>query len=163
MTAPSGYSRAQIGLHWAIMLLVGLQFIFHQGIEKAWEAVEKGLPIEGIAAPAHVITGVIVLVLVVVRLFLRFKRGVPDLPADGQPLLDKAAKATHLILGLLLVLIPMSGISAWFFGVETAATVHGVLFKLLFVLVFVHAAAALYHQYILKDGLIQRMTRPDQN
>ena len=43
------------------------------------------------------------------------------------------------------------------FDAFTARTVHGIVAKVLLVLVVVHVAAALYHQWICRQGALQRM------
>lgn len=159
MSAPQGYSKAQIWLHWIIAVLILLQFLFHEGMEEAWRALNRGEAVTGNAAQIHVFVGILVLALVVVRLILRFRRGVPDLPPDGNPLQDLAAKLTHAALYVLLVLIPVSGMAAWFGGVGVAGGAHGAMFAALMILILLHIAAALYHQFVLKDGLISRMMR----
>lgn len=161
MASPKGYSRVQIGLHWVIALLILFQLLFHDGMEAAWEAFQKGMPIEGNSAQIHASVGALVLVLAVIRIIIRLRRGAPDLPPDGNPLQDLAAKATHIALYALLVLVPLSGMAAWGGGIVPAAGVHGLLFTGLFFLVLLHLVAALYHQYYLKDGLIRRMMRSE--
>ncbi|MGR3662919.1 MAG: cytochrome b [Paracoccaceae bacterium] len=161
MKTPSGYSRLQIALHWAIALLIVAQLINHEGMQTAWQALQKGLPFEAGPAQVHVIIGVLILVLAVIRLVVRWRRGVPDLPEGGKPFLDKTAMAAHMLLYGLLVLIPLLGVAAWFFGITTAAGMHGALFTVLMVLIGLHTLAALYHQYVVKDGLIRRMMRAE--
>ena len=63
-------------------------------------------------------------------------------------------------LGAVMVLAPVSGLVAWYGGVEAAAEVHELFKPALILLVLGHVAAALYHQFILKDGLLLRMKRP---
>jgi cytochrome b561 len=159
MRATSGYSWIQIGLHWVIAILIGMQFINHEGMEKAWRALQKGQPFDGSAAQVHVLIGLTILLLVVVRIVVRLTRGAPELPADGNPFLDKVAMATHLLLYGLMLAVPLMGIAAWFLGIGIAAGMHGALFAAMLGLIVLHTIAALYHQFILKDGLIRRMTR----
>lgn len=161
MKVRSGYSRLQIGLHWAIALLIGLQFINHEGMEDAWKALQKGQPFDAGAAQVHVLIGLSVFLLAAIRVIIRLTRGAPELPADGNPFLDKVAMATHLLLYGLILLVPLMGIAAWFLGIGVAAGMHGALFAAMLGLIVLHTVAALYHQYILKDGLIRRMTRSE--
>ena len=70
-----------------------------------------------------------------------------------------AAHATHGILYLALLLSPLSGAAAWFGQVEMAANAHVALKFVLLAFVALHVAGALYHQFILKNGLIKRMMR----
>lgn len=161
MSVKSGYSRLQIGLHWAIALLIGVQLFNHEGMEGAWRNLQKGQPFDADAAQIHVLVGLVVLLLVVIRVVVRLRRGSAELPAGGKPFLDKLAMATHLLLYGLMLLVPLMGIAAWFLGISTAAGVHGALFAALMGLIILHTVAALYHQYVLKDGLIRRMIRSE--
>ena len=73
--------------------------------------------------------------------------------------LDLIAKATHWLMYLLMLLIPVSGMAAWFGGVEAAADAHRAMFLSLAALVALHVLGAVYHQWIKKDGLIRRMMK----
>lgn len=75
-------------------------------------------------------------------------------------MLRKAAHWGHLALYALMILMPLSGLAAWFGGLEAAAEVHEAMKPLLLILVAVHVAAALWHQFWLKDGLLLRMKWP---
>lgn len=164
MTAPRDYSATQIGLHWGVALLIALQFVFHDGIGDAWDDVERGReagfdPL----VPLHVLGGVLIAALTLWRLALRARRGAPPLPETGHltghPAMKLAASVTHGALYLLLLVLPMSGALAWFGGVEDAADAHETLTSLLLALVALHVGAALFHQFVLKDGLMRRMLR----
>ena len=44
MSKPLGYSGTQIALHWGIAALIIYQFVYHEGIEEAYEqALEIGI------------------------------------------------------------------------------------------------------------------------
>jgi len=158
----SGYSRIQIILHWAIALLVVFQFVGHDAIQGMVEAFglaassEESIPL---LARAHVIAGILTFVLMLVRVFMRFTKGTPALPKEETAMMKMAARATHGMLYLALFLMPMSGAAAWFGQIELADTVHVTLKFVLLGFVALHVAAALYHQFILKNGLIKRMMK----
>ena len=65
-----------------------------------------------------------------------------------------------MALYALMVLMPVSGAVAWFGTVEAAPEVHEAMKPAMLILVLVHVAAALWHQFWLKDGLMLRMKRP---
>ena len=116
-----------------------------------------------------------VLLFTLARLYFRSKDGVP--PPVGQSLMDKVAKGIHHALYALLILLPVSGIMqvatskvcdalrAWdasllpakFEGVP-AHGVHEILVTVLIVLAAVHVLGAIKHQFIMKDGLMERMS-----
>ena len=49
----------------------------------------------------------------------------------------------------------------WFGGVELAAQGHNILKIALLALVALHVVGAVYHHFVLKDGLINRMRRAE--
>ena len=159
MTNVTGDSRTQIALHWGILLLLGVSYVSSDKMKAAWYAIHEGRDAFGTTAAAHVWIGVAILVLALVRVAIRLTRGAPDLPAGGHPVTDLIAKLTHLGLYALLLLIPVSGLMAWFGGVDAAGEVHEVTFNLGIALVILHVVGALYHQFVLKDGLMDRMKR----
>jgi cytochrome b561 len=161
MAEVNGYSRAQILLHWGIVLLLIVSYLSSDAMKAAWIAIHEGREAYGNTAAVHVWVGATILVLALLRLVLRFRRGAPPLPEGGHPVTDMTAKVTHIGLYLGIVLIPASGIGAWFGGFDTAGEVHEILFNGLMVLVVLHVVGAVYHQYVLKDGLIRRMMRAE--
>lgn len=155
-----GYSRVQIALHWAVFLLIAFQIVASDWMSEAWRAVSNGtVPVVGALVWGHIIGGIAVLMLALWRLALRNSRTAPEVP-PGPVAIQWLGRITHIALYVLLVLIPMSGIVAWFGGVEAAAEAHELMKNLLIALVVLHVAGALYHQFIVKDGLMDRMRTP---
>ena len=162
MPSPKGYSRTQIALHWAVAVLIVLQFVLHEPIAHAWDQVKDGLAVEFSPLVAvHVFGGVLVLAFALWRLALRKTRGAPPPPAAEPAPLKMAAQIGHLALYALMILMPVSGAAAWFGGVDFAAEVHEAMKPALLILVAVHVAASLWHQFWLKDGLMLRMKRAE--
>lgn len=159
-SAPSAYSPLQIRLHWLVFGVLVVQYILHEPITEAFDMVEDGLvpPFDPLVA-AHVFGGFLIFVLAATRLYIRKERGVPPMPDSDPPLQRLAAKVTHYGLYALLIVMPISGAVAWFRGNETAAEAHEVMRVVLLALIALHVAATLYHQFVLKDGLLQRMRR----
>jgi len=157
---PTHYSRAQIALHWVIFLLIALQYLFHEPIAEAWEILAEGGQVSFSPLIAgHVAGGLLVLALVVWRIGLRLTRGAPPLPAEEPAPLKLAAHATHLGLYGLMVLMPVTGALAWFGGLESMGETHEVLRALLLLLIGLHILGALYQQFVLKTGIMERMKR----
>lgn len=94
----------------------------------------------------------------------------------GDTLIDKVAKGVHHGLYGLLLLLPVSGMmiiinsdvgKALMAGDATllpkkfpgvpAHDVHEVLVTVLIVITVLHLLGAIWHQFIIKDGLIDRM------
>lgn len=161
MSVRKGYSARQIRLHWIVTILIVLQFVLHEPMSEAWEMIEDGqTPAFNWLVLSHVFGGGLVLAFALWRLVLRQTRGVPPPPAEEPAILQLAAHVGHLALYALMILMPLSGMAAWFGGIDVAAEGHEVLKVALLALVAVHVLAALWHQFWLKDGLLLRMKRP---
>ncbi len=158
-TAPTGYSRLQIALHWLVFALIAQQYLFKDAMSAAWDRITDGL--EAGFDPlvmAHVAAGALVLLLALWRLTLRARRGAP--PAiEASKVQGILAKLTHVGLYVLMILMPVSGAVAWFGGVSAAAQGHNVMKFILLALVALHVVGALYHQFVLRDGTLARMRR----
>ncbi|MBN9306492.1 MAG: hypothetical protein BGO82_20570 [Devosia sp. 67-54] len=163
------YGSMAIALHWTSALAVILAWI-------AGFVVAETLPAgqgAGILL-AHITLGLIVFALTLLRIvwWLALDRH-PGAPA-GQPGWQVlAAQATHLGLYVLLVLMATSGIVTLIlsgavplllaggpvpdFSELVPRLAHGVMSKLLLLLLVLHVGAALYHQLIRKDRLLARM------
>ena len=161
MSKVKGYSGLQIALHWGILLLLIISYFTSDAMKSAWFGLHEGRDNYGNVAALHVWGGVAILAFAVIRVAIRLGRGAPELPSAGNPNLDKIAKLTHLGLYVILLLLPVAGLAAWFGGVDPAGEVHELLFNLGMALVALHVLGSLYHQFVLKDGLMERMKRPE--
>ncbi|MBL8561306.1 MAG: cytochrome b/b6 domain-containing protein [Gemmobacter sp.] len=157
----TGYSRLQIALHWVTVGLILWQFVANEAMGQAWRAFRQGteLPLSALVA-AHVFAGLALLAIAFWRMILRVTRNAPPAPAGQTAALRAAAAAVHGALYILTVAVAVSGAVAWFGGIATAAEAHEFLKTLLLVLIGLHVAAALWHQFWLRDGLMERMRRP---
>ncbi len=160
MAQLKGYSTSQIALHWLVAVLILFQLIFGEDMGGAWDAFEEGrTPDMTLWVWAHIAAGAAVLVFALWRLTLRFSRGAPEAPPEPA-LMMAAAHWGHWALYGVMLLAPSTGILAWYGGVATAAELHELFRPIIIVLVAGHVLAALYHQFIRKDGLLLRMKRP---
>jgi cytochrome b561 len=127
----------------------------------------------------HESFGVIVWVLTLMRLVYRRRHPPPPLPADTPAAIRFAAHATHVALYVLLLTLPVIGFlatNAWgfplsVFGVvplpspvgkdeelaKALALLHRIGALALIALVAGHVAGVVYHTFMRKDGLLQRM------
>jgi cytochrome b561 len=158
MKSPNGYSRAQIALHWVVVVLVAGQYLLSEGIEQAWYARMNGsLPNEPFPNP-HAIVGFIILLLTIWRVVLKLRHGAPALPAHEPAALKAVAGATHLAFYLLLLGMPISGALAWVLGLELPAEAHEVAAKLMIGLIVLHVAGAIVQKVWLKSDVLARMS-----
>ena len=167
------YHPVLVALHWimAIMILMGL--FFGKFVLTSMDNVD---PEKAQALGGHMTIGLIIGALLVVRLVVRFYSEKPPHAQTGNALLDRIGAATHWVLYILVALMVLSGLGTAFGGglfpivfggsgdaipadlMELAPRIaHGLVSNLLIALVLLHIAAALYHQFILRDGLFKRM------
>jgi cytochrome b561 len=160
-----GYSVTQIGLHWLIAgLLVFNAFFSGDGMKGAWRSYERGGDVtgfSGLVPQLHLWAGVAILAFALWRLFLRVTRGVPDAPAEESAIMRLAAHGTHILLYVLMLALPLTGLAVYYLGIGVLGDVHELLFWPLVALVLLHVGGALYQRFILKTGVLNRMVRPE--
>ncbi|MBN8631437.1 MAG: cytochrome b [Rhodobacterales bacterium] len=155
MKVTTGYSGTQIALHWLVAILIVVAWFTGEGGEEAMETVEKG----GTAGfVPHIAIGLAILALVVVRLIVRLGRGAPAAVGEPGSLAVMASDWGHRLIYLLMIAVPLGGISTFFLGLDVG-DVHALAANVLMAVILGHAMMALYHQYVLKDGLLRRMMR----
>jgi cytochrome b561 len=168
------WGRLSIILHWLTALLIlGLAAVGLIMTELPTSPMKMQI------YALHKSFGLTVLGLTMLRLAWRLFSGVPEtLPASKAQLF--VAKTVHALMYALLFAIPLSG---WlynsasgfplrWFGIplpklftgfnptikDLALFLHENLFYALALLLFLHAGAALWHHYIKRDELLNRMT-----
>lgn len=158
-------------LHWLMApLIVAMLFIGVGMVATVSRAHNTLLAI-------HKPLGLALLLLVVLRAGVRIKRGSPPLPDDMPASQRFAAKASHLVLYLLMAAMPLIGwamLSAAGYPLplhlppiaphDTALfallrALHTWLALALFATVLLHLAAALFHGLIRRDGVFSSMAR----
>jgi cytochrome b561 len=162
--------------HWSVALLVLVQVAL--GLTASgWRLSPLKLDL----FVWHKSLGFLILLLVVLRLLWRLANPTPALP-DGMSGFERlAARASHGLFYLLLVVLPINGwvINSaanvpfsifWLIPLPAivapdrvlagnAANAHYVLFSVLTLLVMVHAGAALRHHFVKHDSVLRRMLR----
>lgn len=167
------YSKRMVIAHWLTLLLVIAAWYLGDSLADATD--ESKATIAGYVV--HISVGALILLVTLSRLFFRANDGVP--PPTGTTLIDKVAKGIHHALYTVLVLIPVSGVVILLtssagkallagdanmlpkehdFHEVFAHEVHEQLVNLLIALVVVHVLGAIKHQFIDKDGLMERMS-----
>jgi cytochrome b561 len=156
----SGYSGAQIGLHWIIAALVIFLLLFGEDMSHVMRATARGAvvaPSDTFWADVHYYLGIAVLVLILVRLVIRFIWGAPEPLQQGWT--RKAAALSHSAFYLLLIAAPIPGLLGYCLG-KPFGDLHELCKPLLIILIGAHAAAALFHQSWLRDDTLRRMLVP---
>jgi cytochrome b561 len=168
----STYDGVAIALHWATAFLVIANFTLAQ----TWDWFAK--PARELMEDTHMSFGVLLTAVIVARLLWRFIPGhqVSSLEAGWMRL---ASRAMHYVLYLLLIAEASLGFAfRWgagrpmaFFGTgippligemarplrHQLRDVHEWIGWTIIAVALLHALAALYHHYVLKDRVLVRM------
>jgi cytochrome b561 len=169
------YGPTQKTLHWLVFLLV----VFLYGITYAEELYPRGDPGRAMVWWLHIAFGLLLIAVVVLRVGVRAVEGTPAQSYKVSWLKGRLATLTHGILYVLLFAVPIIGmVLTWyrgdalsFFGLftipapfppekETARSVrelHELGANALLIVAGLHALAALYHYFIRRDDVLQRM------
>ena len=164
-TAPSQlhYTFGQMFLHWSIAALVVWQLFVSSSPNEAAHMLRRGLTpgaTDAFLAASHVWVGFAILALVVVRVVRRLRRPTP--PAnEANRLLAALARYAHNLFYALLFFMPITGIMSYYFGLPTGG-IHELGQPVFIGLIVIHAAAALWHQFIRRDRLMLRMLVPSK-
>jgi cytochrome b561 len=160
-----GYNRAQVLLHWLTVVLVGYNLLIDNGMRDVLRASANGQTPDSntlLMANLHAWTGFVILAIMAIRLILRFSHGTPPPPADESRPLQLASTASHWLFYALLFALPISGALAYYGGVKEAGDLHEEILKsALWLVIAIHAVAALWHHFWKKDTVLMRMLRPE--
>ncbi|MEZ2329671.1 cytochrome b [Mesorhizobium sp. RCC_202] len=157
-----GYSTYQIALHWIIAALVLFQLLFGESMKMVVDAAENGQQLSATdqtMGSAHYWVGIAILALVVLRLALRLATGAAAPASESPKWMHLAAKASHALFYVLLLATPVLGLLAFYVG-DPWGDIHSLSKPAFIVLIAVHALAAFYHQFWLRDGTLRRMLSP---
>jgi cytochrome b561 len=167
-TPRTRYSTLLVAIHWLTALLVLIAYLTSEG----------GRRVRLDPPQWHFFLGFAVLLLVVPRLLGRAAGGAPPPGTAGGAHAMLAAKVGHALLYLLLVAVPVTGwIAASKFGVPMTlggitvppiatamegkigiiGDMHGWGGNAILILAGLHALAALWHHFFLKDATLKRM------
>jgi cytochrome b561 len=168
------YNSLAKALHWLVFLLLVAQFTV------AWTMPHIGRGAQPVGLIAwHFSIGMTILLVVLIRLGWRTVSIVPPVPADLSPALRLLSRVTHALLYAVMIALPVlgwinanaRGFTAWLLGVvpmpalvSTASPfggamgdIHQIFAWVLLGAAGLHVLGALYHQFILRDGLLRRM------
>ena len=167
------YHPILVTLHWLLAtMIIGGLVMGGQVLAKT----PNSDPEKMLSLKMHMGVGIAILMLMVIRLIIRFVTKKPPHADIGNDLLNKGAIAAHYALYAVVIAMGASGLAianaaglpAIVFGGSGdplpvdfndigARAAHGVLSIVLILVIASHVLAALYHQYIRKDSLFSRM------
>lgn len=169
------YSRTAMVLHWVIALAVLGQIAF------GWylQTVPRLTPDRTVFVNLHKSTGLVIGILILVRLAWRLTHEPPPLPAAMPVWERRAARASHVLLYVCMLIMPLAGYTASNFskfgvklfnrivlppwGVDDRAVyaffngLHVATSYVFVALIAIHIAAALKHLFLSRYGVFRRM------
>ncbi|WP_170758548.1 cytochrome b [Ruegeria lacuscaerulensis] len=157
MSTTDRYSKPQIVLHWLIALIIIFEWVSGDGMGRVFRArMDSGtIGLEG--GTPHVWLGSIVFVLILIRIVLRWVQGAPGALPGSSALMTKAAEWGHRVLYALMIAAPALGALAWYGGVNAASELRETVANALMIVALGHAVIAIWHQFIKRDGALNRM------
>lgn len=172
--ADDRYSGVSIALHWLMALL----FVAVYAAIELRELFPKGSAPREMLKTLHFTLGLFIVVLVWLRIAARVLWPGPAVHAADSLPRRLAPTFVHLALYLLMIAMPIAGwliLSAEakpipFFGLslpplvgpnegiaESVEELHELVGTMGYYLIGLHAVAALFHHFLLRDGTLQRM------
>jgi len=167
------YHPTSVVLHWLMFLLFAIALA---AIELRGE-VPKGMPLRATLKIVHMTAGQLILLFVVFRLAARWRFGTPA-KLDGPSWQTQSARIVHILLYVVMFMLPITGIlftqadgkDVMFFGValprfiglnaefsDTLQDIHELMGNAVYFLVGLHVVGALWHHFMRRDGIFQRM------
>ncbi|KPP90406.1 MAG: cytochrome b561 CybB [Rhodobacteraceae bacterium HLUCCA08] len=168
------HARPVILLHWVTALLIVLALVAGKFM---LEPLANDDPAKLGALRNHAILGLVLLGLMLARVVVRLSTKAPPPASTGHAALDVLSKVVHVALYALVFVMIASGIAlALQAGLRAAVAsgdvallpdsfhdytprrVHGLVATLLIATILAHILGAVYHQRVLKDGIMRRMS-----
>ena len=160
-------------LHWAMALLLLSLILAGATMVKSLEPWQLTLLFW------HKSFGVFAALLVVVRLVIKWRSPTVPLPNDIPAWQGIAARLSHVLLYVLMVAIPVSGLAMQYFGARPISVFelftipaafipdirlyglfrefHGYAVLVLIAVLLLHIGGALHHHFVRKDGVLKSM------
>lgn len=170
--AAGRYGPGAMAFHWAMFLLVvavGILGLLHDDWPKQTQAFWINV---------HAMIGLLLWLVLIARIGWRIRHPPPALPAEAGALARRLSSPVHWALYLLLFVTPLIGVVTFVYhgrvfdfgifqidpGIKSnraifhpTEDIHGYLAYAIFALAALHALAALWHRFILRDGVLARM------
>jgi cytochrome b561 len=174
MKQVSRYHPLLVTLHWllAVLIIAALIVGFFALAATPNSDVRKIAVLR-----LHMAGGMLILALMVIRFVVLMLTSRPADATTGYPLLDRIAPITHYGFYLLVLLMAGTGFATGLlaglpdivfggsgaplpptFSIYPTWVAHGYVAMLLVAFIALHVLAALYHQFVRRDGLFRRMS-----
>jgi cytochrome b561 len=173
MNQVSRYHPALVTLHWLLAVLIVAMLCIGFFV---LAATPNSDPQKIAVLRVHMAVGVFILLLMVVRFIVRMFSTRPVAATTGSPALDRIAPITHYGFYALVLLMVGSGFATGIlaglpaivfagsgdplpptFDAYPSFRAHGLFAAILAAFIALHVLAALYHQFVRRDGLFRRM------
>ena len=172
LRATGHYRPGAIAFHWVMFLLVvivGVLGLLHDSWPKATQSFWINI---------HALIGILLWLLLLARFGYRLRHSPPALPPEVGAFSLRFSSPVHFTLYALMFVIPIIGVVTFVYhgrvfnfglfelnlgGKKDRAIfgptedIHGYLAYALFALAGLHALAALWHRFVLHDGVLARM------
>jgi cytochrome b561 len=172
LPAAGRYGPGAMAFHWSMFVLVvvvGILGLLHDDWPKQTQAFWINV---------HAMIGLLLWFMLIARIGWRIRHPPPALPADAGTLARRLSSPVHWALYLLLFVTPLIGVVTFVYhgrvfdfgifqldpGIKSnraifhpTEDIHGYLAYAIFALAALHALAALWHRFILRDGVLARM------
>ncbi|CAH1204075.1 Cytochrome b561 [Candidatus Nitrotoga sp. BS] len=173
------YGILSIWIHWLMLLLLVAVY----ACIELHEFFPKGSDLRATLKTWHFMLGLSILVLALIRLVVHLTDIIPRIDPDPPKWQKQSAKLVHVALYALMIVMPLAGwllLSAEgkpipFFGQHLPALIgkskyladwieeiHETVGTIGYFLIGLHATAAIYHHYFVRDNTLRRML-PNQD
>jgi cytochrome b561 len=168
------YGAAAQAFHWLTVALVATAYLVSPGSseQRVYSAAAD------FTRQIHETTGMLIFAIVLVRILWRAIDAAPEAP-PMEPWMKYSAKLAHLALYALLIALPVTAIAGawleghaltllgvWNFGPmlplahnigQDVSYIHTILGNVIIWAAGIHAAAALFHHFVLRDNVLSSM------
>jgi cytochrome b561 len=169
---PGRYGKAAMAFHWltfVFVVIVGILGLLHDDWPKQTQSFWINI---------HALLGTLLWLLLIARMAWRLRHAPPSPAQNLGRFARRFSSPVHVALYTLLFVIPVLGFVTFIYhgrifdfglfqidpGVKKdraifhpTEDIHGYLAYALFTLASLHAAAALWHHFYLRDGVLRRM------
>lgn len=169
----SRYHPFLVVLHWLLAILIIAAFFVGAAV---LDDMPNSDPNKINILKMHMVAGMLVLTLMILRIFVRKGTEVPPHAETGNALLNRLGQWAHVALYVVVIAMCLTGMGAMAQGELNlvifgdgdpvlpanydevpALGMHEAIGFVLMLLVVAHLAASLFHQLVLKDRLFRRM------